>query len=202
MIFKPLVISGPMMRAYLADLKTQTRRMIKPQPDEDGLVKLKGELVWHDTSSREYRPPIQPSEFIWWREGLYRFCSPATNDHPCYSADGAGVLVPGKIGVRALWPWKGKRLSSRFMPKWACRAVAEVEEVRAERVQNISEEDAIAEGFASVQEFADYWNKLHGRRAWERNDWIWIYRFRPLKGEELKKALEVLSGKLVGGKID
>lgn len=199
MIFKPLVLT--MMAEYLAGQKTQTRRLIRPQPDEDGLAKLKGELIWHDTSAREYRPPVQPGEFIWWRERLEK-----DRDGAIYATDRQKV-----VGV--MWHWKYKVLPSIFMPKRACRAVAELLEVLPpHRIQNISRADIRAEGVMlppSIRrgrdkktwgkwselhcEFADYWNTLHGPGAWEENKWCWAYVFRPLRGDELKQALEVLN---------
>jgi len=170
-IFKPLSLSPEMMRAYWEN-KTQTRRLVSPQPDEDGLAKLKGEWVWHDTDAREYRPRAVPGEFIWWREawglidlqygyaclsGWEPFPEERKNFEVAYDADKSDFIDS------LFHEWS----SPESMPKWACRAIAEVLEVGVERVQDKDDPDF--------------------------DKWVWVYRFRPLKGDELKTALEVLN---------
>jgi len=194
MTFKPLLLSPPMVRAYLDGRKIMTRRVVKPPapwaPGDDIDVEM---------ALGNFKALIQPGEHIWWREMLRK-----DGDRAIYEADGKDT------GLK--WRWKNKVLPSIFMPKSACRAVAEVLEVRAERVQEISRQDIRAEGIGLPPsprpgrlkkdwgqwselhcEFADLWNSIHGPRAWKRNEYVWVYRFRPLKGDELKQALEVLN---------
>lgn len=91
--------------------------------------------------------------------------------------------------------WAGSPLIWRpsiHMPRWACRTVVEITEIRVERVQDISEEDAKAEGcksadYATGREvildpslgsyrlaFRDLWDSINGKGAWERNEWVWV----------------------------
>lgn len=67
------------------------------------------------------------------------------------------------------------------MPRWASRITLEVVGVRVQRVQDITDEDARAGGFASRAEFAAYWDTIHGPGAWERNDWVWVVEYRRIK---------------------
>jgi len=102
----------------------------------------------------------------------------------CTVPNNANVMLPGKH-------------SSLHLPAWAARTVIEIKDIRAQRVQDISEDDAKAEGVEKCEglriypdtkeyeEVCDYrmgftflWDSIHGEGAWERNDWVWIYLFR------------------------
>lgn len=93
----------------------------------------------------------------------------------------------------------GKVRSPIFMPFWASRLHLEITEIKAERIQSISHEDALAEGCTGynwvasspyivgphtddgelpVEEFERLWNSIHGPKSWARNDWVWSLRFK------------------------
>lgn len=66
---------------------------------------------------------------------------------------------------------------SIHMRKEVARIWLRVIQVKRERIQDITEEDAIAEGVASRDEFIALWESIHGAGSWERNDWVWVYAF-------------------------
>jgi hypothetical protein len=150
----PIAFSTPMMRAYLAGLKGETRRILGGEspacPDHGtGCPDLefqrchwadRGE-VWTDgwTGYRSC-PYGQPGDLLRIKEDL-RVNGAGTT--AVYAADGLPVMVDGES---LDWRWKSSRLPARFMPTIACRARPPVLEVRVERLRAITEEGAYAEG--------------------------------------------------------
>lgn len=230
MAMKPILFSTPMVRALLAGTKTQTRRIVKPQPKHrlvDGLAHVTIGMnpaddgaVWYDADGihpgREVRSPYRVGDVLWVREAHSIFdLRPENLDHPSakppttewpasvqYRADveeaeRLGIPIPSE--TRFSVPASEWRASfdtdhlvwrpSIHMPRWACRLFLRVTDVRAQRVQEISEADAVAEGMKPRpvepydcfddprEQFAFAWDSLHGPGAWARNDWVWAYTF-------------------------
>jgi hypothetical protein len=115
-----------------------------------------------------------------------------------YSADDTECL--NQDGFNLAWVWKASSLSPRFMPRRASRLTLEVTGVKVERVQDISEEDAIAEGWPgdlakrsplnpkSMNDprywFSGVWIGIHGSSgAWEANQWVCALTFKVHKGK-------------------
>lgn len=73
---------------------------------------------------------------------------------------------------------------SIFMPRWASRITLEITGVRVERLQDISEADALEEGVRSQIKysaaFADLWESINGPTSWDANPWVWVIEFRKL----------------------
>lgn len=225
---RPIVFSGPMVRAVLDGRKTQTRRIVKPQPgpcdhnfwpdrptsrwvaDDDG---------WHcavcgNGVSIDQRRPSGvvgvrcpygvPGDRLWVKE-TWRPRS-ALQDWDLdirYAADGAErTIKDGEFGERDwIMPKAAARgnVSPLYMPRWASRLTLEITDVRVERLQDISEVDAEAEGsrhpalgdrvcvgFASVPRdrcppqtaFALLWETINGPDSWAANPWVWAVSFR------------------------
>lgn len=208
---RPILFSDPMVRAILAGVKTMTRRLVKPQPPADlkwgGWVvessdpKTVGCATWHDTiplatRSHYVRPRYgAPGTLLWVKEAYDR--SPF--DEIFYRADGVPQGLEGKVGR----PW----LSPIYMPRWASRILLELTGVRAERLQDITEEDAKREGVSAVEykgigecrvhwdmqnttepsyrgAFRDLWDSLYDGepgKQWDANPWVFVLSFRRIE---------------------
>jgi hypothetical protein len=197
---KPILFSGEMVRAILRGAKTQTRRVMKPQPKLDSDTLVWGRRV--DT-------------WVGWARGTNRAGTP----HPAWLEDCPYGSIGDQLWVRETWTpipnmkpsgyftdpkwinriawyeadndkptWGGKWRPSIHMPRSACRLVLEITEVRVERLQSISEEDAAAEGVDAMPSapaalthrtsFAKLWDRINGKKhPWASNCWVWAITF-------------------------
>ena len=201
---RPILFSVEMIRALLAGRKTLTRRIVKPQPD----AVHDGDPYWHIGGYR-LRPgaanPLacphgRPGDLLWCRESHWRFtgCAeggkawPGFIDSPTGSAYDARCYDDyAQIGA-ARMSAAVVRMPSIHMPRWASRLTLLIEDVRVERLQEISEADAIAEGAEPVlvppdggscphrQGFLELWESIHGPDSWAANPWVWRIQFRPI----------------------
>jgi hypothetical protein len=219
---RPMIFSGPMVKALLEDRKTQTRRVVTPQPfksdhDPEMWLRSRGRRSYNSNcrheevrnrhtgevlSERQYYLPLedwlaeqcpygQPGDRLWVRETFRRSSFTDQGDSIRraveYRADGAKMHHSSHLVTELRsWVW----LSPIHMPRWAARIILEITEVRVERVQEIGEADAIAEGFnpldtgsgvSAREQFATLWDQINGRRAdWITNPWVWVIGFRRL----------------------
>jgi len=178
---RPILFSGPMVRAILDGRKTQTRRLVKPQPPSNAdlcLCKAKacgGNRKWHLPC-----PYGQPGDRLWVRETIHVM-------QPRHDGDTGGVLYRADGHA----DWIGKWTPSILMPRWASRITLEIEEVRVERLNEISEEDAKAEGCdpdddpnsSYYAEFRDIWQSINSPGSWAENPFVWVVTFRVLGKE-------------------
>ncbi len=190
---RPILFSGPMVRAILEGRKTQTRRVIKPapgdHPDDEGDVL--------------YRCPYGiPGDGLWVREKakLRAVCGGVWVDL-LFAADEKPVEFQQKNSK----PFRATSWTpSIHMPRWASRISLEVLKIRVERVQDISEADAVAEGAMAVDSetmqtaaraaaaegqitsvgprdyFRWLWESINAARGfgWKKNPWVWVIDFR------------------------
>lgn len=167
MIFeKPILFSGPMVRAILAGQKTQTRRVCKGHG-------------WLSCAADFDRCPYgQPGDQLWVRE-TWKDCRLESKRNP--------------IAYRASWPrddeppdggWK----PSIFMPRRASRITLELTRVRVELVQEITEGSAADEGvepyapddYRYIDGFRELWNSINSKRGygWDVNPLVWVLTFK------------------------
>ena len=208
---RPVLFSGEMVMAILEGRKTQTRRVIKPQPADDlkwmgwvtgttGKDNKLGAACWLDEfpcSTKEHYvkcPYGRPGDRLWVKETWM----PGFDGNVIYAANyvdpsnhGGTTVLMGVDGKRQLpLIWK----PSIFMPRWASRITLEIVRVGVERVQDISEEDAKAEGFSTpitlktnhypVVDFRLYWEIINGKKcSWESNLWVWAIEFKKVEVE-------------------
>lgn len=217
---RPILFQADMVRALKAGTKTQTRRVVKPQPPAHThsvatyhypdprdhfwayVNKAENEA---EMSSWVYPCPYgQPGDRLWVRES---FC-PIYPQDPHYNGgrpieyDYAATYTHGDrlgdlIGVKKKWK------PSIHMPRAACRITLEIVSVRVERLQDISEADAIAEGIERVEDFfgcpcwkcygeesdvvapddpigsyRSLWESINGPGSWQANPWVWALEFK------------------------
>lgn len=159
---RPILFSGPMVCAILQGLKTQTRRIMKPQPREITVSGAHLEGLWISKGSIEYRvtprtakniaeacPYGQPGDRLWVRE-RWDFRDWQWNKDRkvriAYGADGEQVDQIAPLGWNATVYGAERWRPSIHMPRWASRITLEVVSVRAQQLHDISEDDARAEG--------------------------------------------------------
>lgn len=214
---RPILFSAPMVCAILDGSKTQTRRIVRyPRswlsPYAGGDKKLAfalfhtecvrssfwncgnpegGENHWQCGDER-LPQNYQVGNRLWvketfqlcewfqdhWEPAKLRTCCQSI--HKFYAADG---VLPDQSELR----WR----PSIFMPRWASRITLEIISIRVERLHDISEEDARAEGVAFVpcyvssssplkQSYRDLWESIHGKGSWSLNPWVWVLSFKTL----------------------
>ena len=202
---RPILMSSPMIRALLAGAKTQTRRIVgeKHLPFIEDLT---GRYLAGEWEDRPF-PYGKPGDRLWVRETFYAYGRWETRFNPAKKRDEWHFLdftldVPGRSyeysepenykpgkrsGVYRQW-WKRPAI---FMPRWASRLTLEITAVRVERLQDISEEDALADGGWTyrtcpvhknpVESFRLLWQQINGADSWDANPWVWVIEFRRLE---------------------
>lgn len=208
---RPILFSSEMVRAILDGRKTQTRRIVKQRggwpvvavhehrepftdsPPGDVFYSLdcdnKSGRIFVEQNVR--CPHGAPGDQLWVRESLVKGSAGLVSWKACPWSG------PRRDGEFVDWPWSRDTLTSIHMPRWASRLTLEVESVRVERVQDISEADAKAEGVrpenaaingmdgAYQNAFVDAWVAINGEEGWQSNPWVWAITFRVLKGASL-----------------
>jgi hypothetical protein len=194
---RPILFSDPMVRAILEGRKTQTRRIIKNVPfltEEFLPCDEEGEFLAHPNSiNPEYNsnaPVIRcPYGFsgdrLWVRETWA--ASTAFDSVSPLDIDGEYIWYKagGMLGHTADESLRGRWRPSIHMPRMYSRITLEIVGVRVERLRDISEEDAEAEGVEIIEAFEPYrgvyrmlWESIHGGDSWDANPWVWVIEFR------------------------
>lgn len=184
---RPILFSGPMVRALLAGTKTQTRRVVKPSAMLGGWET--GHNARGDITSRwplacglkPARCPYgQPGDRLWVREAFAGSIAYERHGYPL--KEWGNKLWYVADGEPRSGQWTRPR-PSIHMPRCLSRITLEVTGVRVERLQDISEADAIAEGIghgdvdAAVADYAALWEQINGPGSWDANPWVWVVSF-------------------------
>lgn len=206
---RPILFSGEMVRAILDGRKTQTRRVVKPQPrvihalycdascetnlnfGKYGRIHckfgMKGDQLWVKETFG-ICSGIEPAKPKFGHKIYYRSTMNAKDGSPAQEK-----------GIAKGWP-VDKWRPSIFMPRFASRITLEIVSVRVERLQEISEEDAKAEGItipecvglsvcaggcnycevkaSPIQHYRKLWEKINGAGSWDANPWVWVIEFK------------------------
>lgn len=222
---RPILFSGAMVRAILAGRKSQTRRVVKDQTMgdkysstcDDGRVLLEwlgtpccGTGVWDvpEHSAKVASPYGLIGDRLWVRETSAAIEQPDGLDGVRYSADSEFRPIESTSEAADRWlamnHYGGKRsatVPAIHMPRWASRITLEITGVRVERLQDISEADAIAEGIDAedakltlstigareisgpVAEYSVLWESINGPGSWDANPWVWVVEFQAIRGK-------------------
>lgn len=167
----PILFSGPMVRAILDGKKTQTRRVMTPQP---------GHGVMQPVVGQYFQKPCPfgvIGDRLWVRETFATYSGDEGTSGLLYRAD-------PMFDTTTVFDWTWK--PSIHMPRWASRLDLEITGLRVERIQDITEEDAQAEG-RTLQDFGSggpgyfphTWDALNAKRgfSWAANPWVWVIGF-------------------------
>lgn len=202
---KPILFNAEMVNAILSGRKTQTRRIMKVQPAECN------HTHWPEYPNPEWKlydrgwncavcgngvslterdvtgiicPLGKPGDRLWVREAF-----------------AAGLCTESTLAYRAThktedleegWGETIKWTPSIHMPRWASRINLLITGVRVERLQDISDADASAEGckISSMQSgeclsdmFARLWKSIYGDESWQANPWVWVIEFERMEAK-------------------
>ncbi len=225
MNFKSILFSTEMVQAILDGRKTQTRRILKSRHESgrfaickniDGQVEQICSLGWDEENVEKDNicPYGHPGDVLWVRESwnVTTLISSTSKSDVLgtktirYKADNDQFNRCTKRSMK----WK----PSIYMPKEACRLFLKVKNVRVERLQDITEEDAIAEGIeynngkinntlsgyrfyvntepksivpltkCPINSFRSLWEKINGIQSWKTNPWVWVISFERINKPE------------------
>lgn len=232
---RPIPFSGPMVRAISEGRKTQTRRAFDERTmNLMKAAAAAGEVSWfmneglladNDLSYiKQFCPYGRPSDLLWVREAWRTVSdldalSGKEIEAKCIEAGYRKPWAPIRYeidGELRNWehistpphgdaPQRGRYRHGRFMPRWASRIVLEITAVRVERLQDISEADALAEGIESLtgdktiyhwdfpkprppyavsgyksarDAYKELWVEINGRESLDANPWVWVIEFK------------------------
>lgn len=222
---RPILFNAEMVKAILSGRKTQTRRVIKlPLIDKNMGCELAGNELAGEVAAGDYRnsPMGQPGDHLWVREA-FRMAKSLDIHSPSevaelslnagYKNPWAPIQFEADGGRTGKWTGfdtppvvtePGKLRPSLHMPRWASRISLLITGVRVARLQDISQEDAQAEGFelsgwvpsysnpdntgfdetlTPYDNFAETWESIYGQRSWLLNPWVWVIEFERIGGD-------------------
>lgn len=212
---KPAIFNTEMVKAIIDGRKTKTRRMMKPQPEKfawglswDNQKKGKKFFGWASTDIDDFKSlvvnhaPYKKGDIIYVREtfvvGIPDGTMPESEENPItvfYKADNSVHGWVNQYEEECNIPWK----PSIHMPKEYARLFLRVKDVRIERLNEISEEDAKAEGcwygkgWGEVDPplgndlFPNLWESIYGEGSFN-DDYVWVIEFEKISKEEAMKC--------------
>lgn len=216
-VFRPMLYSTPMVQGLLNGTKTNTRRLqgleslnesnemydwqfvtMYSNDDEKSVVGFKARNGFSDTWKEVYKK-INIGDIIWVRETFM--------EAPNFPLIPEKYYYKASVSEQFLKEWKGHWTPSLFMTKDACRLWLKVTNVRVEKLNDITEEDAVREGvdnwtwknMAKPQNWKNYlepnspplcsaydsyftlWESINGEGSWDENPFVWVYDFEVIR---------------------
>lgn len=204
MAIKPILFSTPMVKAVMAGKKSMTRHVVSFNagfnPNWTGYVP-DGAVIYGSNNIPAAKSKYKQGDILWVRE---TWCELPVLPDGSFSGGRTHIYYKADGDLRPEC-WRGNWQPSIFMPKAAARIFLRAKDVRAERLQDISNEDAIKEGFegtpclhpdgfpctdcyntgwleSPMTEFAILWDQLNGKRRdsvyqWDADPWVWAIEF-------------------------
>ena len=209
---RPILFSTEMVKAILDGRKTMTRRVVKPQPIYNeafyggwGICTKKSDTAiksFNEGCYKDLCPYGQVGDRLWVRE---TFWQDERDKMICFEADKTykvhpdtnyllqrkynGTANPDMLQIETNIFWHKR--PSIFMPRWASRITLEITNIKVERLQEITYDDAFKEGKAIMEYsilmhnpiedlFRTLWNSINAKRgySWESNPWVWVIEFK------------------------
>ena len=214
--------NSEMVRAVMEGRKTQTRWIVNPEPDSPQLLESRTAesgcvYAIHANRSNVHQgrfrwdcPFGQPGDRLWVREtarcefSREDFTNQVFRTNVAYRADGKSKTFetnkpskwfPDRTNLTAAGelPW----CPSIHMPRWASRITLEITSVRVERLNSMTESDALAEGCNGGRDsipgymysatphehFHHVWQSIYGKESWQANPWVWVIEFKRVEGQ-------------------
>lgn len=210
---RPIIFNAEMVRAILSGQKTQTRRVMANVQTDNCLTlrkptKTKAGTYTHvlDAPKHDLCPFGNIGDRLWVREAHAFVPEPAYRR----STGITQTVNPNDDYQASIYRENFDRFSggikwraSIHMPRWACRILLEITDVRVELLNDISEEDAVAEGVPSAAHlisdagtyltpagnfatatvaFQRLWESIYGEESWRSNPWVWVIEFKRVEG--------------------
>ena len=218
---RPILFSGPMVKAIIAGRKTQTRRIVKVHPAHAENAKL-AHTDW-DSGDGDARLQVVGGGGLWCK------CPYGTKGDRLWvketlrwSEDYKAAYFAADDGLAPVdeWPWQRSILPSIHMPRGVSRILLEIDSLRVERLQDITDDDAKAEGFPlpgpqttkltvrnldgtversiaqghffdARSNFCATWEALNGKKApWSSNPWVWVVSFHVVRPSSQRQSVD------------
>lgn len=214
---RPILFSDAMVRALLDGSKTQTRRVVKAKPSDECPPEmwphaLKDIIEWRQQEGRWFGlmgwrslayadcPYGYPGDRLWVRESFWGCDMPGYDDQPCVVYEDEWHGKEYRAAEVRPYARRFGHIPGIHMPRDASRILLEVTGVRVERLQDISERDAGAEGIVPcwpdgmpiVHDYSgdlcrsgyhELWDSLNAARGygWDVNPWVWVVEFKQIE---------------------
>jgi len=202
MVIKPILFNTEMVQAIMDGRKSCTRRVVKPQWEECPHCKyVHNEYIYDEMAENVYcarcgypleperRSPYQPEDILYVRETWHRYTKRVGKGEGCHLEEHYGYKASIANSEDAEEPWK----PSIHMPKKAARIWLNVTNVRVERLQDMTDDDAEAEGCfdytSTALGFPDVWDSTIKKSnldsyGWNANPWVWVIEFERCEPQE------------------